>query len=125
MLSTPAPIPISIMPVLIWFATSTHACRPEEHCLLSVRTAVASVKPATRDAARISVAPPPGASTVPTQMSSTLVGSILERWMTPLRTPAIRSAASVSLKPPFPPLVRAVLQAAVTTTYGEWLVGVP
>ena len=71
MLSTPAPIPISIIPAWIWFATSTQACRPEEHCLLTARTAVSSVKPATKAAARNSVAPAPGASTLPTATSST------------------------------------------------------
>lgn len=115
MLSTPAPTPTSIIPARIWFATSTHACRPEEHCLFSVRTAVDSGKPATRLAARISVAPPPGASTVPTQMSSTKEGSILERSMRPLSAPATRSAAMVSLKPPLPPLVKAVRRQPVTT----------
>lgn len=114
--STPAPMPISIMPLLIWFATSTQAWRPEEHCLLRVRTAVASVKPATRAAARISVAPPPGARTVPTATSSTRAGSILERSMMPLSAPATRSDAMVSLNPPLPPFVNAVRRHAVTTT---------
>lgn len=116
MLSTPAPIPISIIPVLIWLATSTQACSPEEHCLFNVLTAAVSGNPATKLAARISVAPPPGASTVPTQISSTRAGLILERSMVAFKTPAMRSAAAVSLKPPLPPLVRALRQAEVTTT---------
>ncbi len=33
MLSTPAPMPMSIMPLLMALAMSTHACRPELHCL--------------------------------------------------------------------------------------------
>jgi hypothetical protein len=116
MLSTPAPIPTSIIPALIWFATSTQACRPEEHCLFSVLTAAVSGKPATRLAARISVAPPPGASTVPTQMSSTRAGLMLDRSIVAFSTPTMRSAAAVSLKPPLPPLVKALRQADVTTT---------
>lgn len=117
MLSTPAPIPISIMPVLIWLMTSMQACRPEEHWRFRVRTAVVSGKPATRAAARISVAPPPGARTVPTAISSTRAGSILERSRSDLRAPAIRSEAWVSLNPPLPPLVKGVRRAAVTTTW--------
>lgn len=116
MLSTPAPMPTSIMPALIWLATSTQAWRPEEHWRLRVRTAVDSGKPATRLAPRISVAPPPGARTEPTQMSSTRAGLMWERSMMALRTPAMMSAACVSLKPPLPPLVKALRQQAVTTT---------
>lgn len=115
MLSTPAPMPTSIMPARIWLATSTQACRPEEHWRLRVRTAVDSGKPATRTAARISVAPPPGASTSPTHTSSTSAGSILERSIRPFSAPAIRSAAWVSLNPPLPPFVNAVRRHAVTT----------
>lgn len=117
MLSAPAPIPISIIPALIWLAMSMQACRPDEHCRLRARTAVSSVKPATKAAARNSVAPAPGASTLPTAISSTRAGLILERSRTAFRTPARRSPAGVSLKPPLPPLVKAVRQAAVTTTY--------
>lgn len=117
MLSAPAPIPISIIPALIWLATSMQACSPDEHCRLSARTAVSSVKPATKAAARNSVAPAPGASTLPTAISSTRAGLILERSITAFKTPARRSPAGVSLKAPLPPLVKAVRQAAVTTTY--------
>jgi hypothetical protein len=84
---------------------------------LTVRTAVSSVKPATKTAARISVAPAPGASTLPTATSSTRAGLILERSRMAFRTPARRSPAGVSLKAPLPPLVKAVRQAAVMTTY--------
>ncbi|RBQ78289.1 hypothetical protein VDGD_21234 [Verticillium dahliae] len=119
MLSTPAPMPISIMPDLIWLIMSMEACRPEEHWRLRVRTAVVVGKPATRAAARISVAPPPGARTVPTAMSSTRAGSILERSSRAFRAPAMRSAAWVSLKPPLPPFVKGVRSAAVTTTWRE------
>lgn len=117
MLSAPAPIPMSIIPALIWLATSITACRPDEHCRLSARTAVSSVKPATKAAARNSVAPAPGASTLPTAISSTRAGLILERSRTAFRMPARRSPAGVSLKPPLPPLVKAVRHAAVTTIY--------
>lgn len=117
MLSAPAPIPISIIPALIWLATSIQACRLDAHCRLSARTAVSSVKPATKAAARNSVAPAPGASTLPTAISSTRAGLILERSRTAFRTPARRSPAGVSLKPPLPPFVKAVRQATVTTTY--------
>ena len=115
MLSTPAPIPTSIIPDLRALAMSTVACRPLEHCLFKLRTAVVSGNPATREAARNSVAPPPGGRTEPTATSSTRFGLIPLRSITALKTPASRSAAGVSLKPPFPPLVRAVRRAHVTT----------
>lgn len=121
-LSTPAPIPTSIMPVRIWLATSTQAWRPDEHWRLRVRTAVVSGKPATRAAARISVAPPPGASTSPTHTSSTNDGSMLERVIMPFRAPAIKSAAAVSLNAPLPPLVKAVRRQAVMTIYKRRMV---
>jgi hypothetical protein len=117
MLSTPAPIPISIIPELIAFAISTHACRPEEHCLFKLLTEAETGKPATRAAARNSVAPPPGGKTEPTAISSTSAGSILERSMSDLNAPTRRSAAAVSLNPPLPPLVNAVRRHAVTTTW--------
>lgn len=87
MLSTPAPIPISIMPALIALAISTQAWRPEEHCLLSALTAVSDVNPAASAAARNSVAPPPGARTQPTAISSTSFGSIFERSIRALKAP--------------------------------------
>ena len=74
-----------------------------------------SGKPAARAAARNSVAPPPGARTAPTAISSTREGSMPERWTSALKTPWRRSAAAVSLKPPLPPLVKGVRSAAVTT----------
>lgn len=115
MLSTPAPIPTSIMPVFSAFAISTTACKPLEHCLFKLRTAVDSGNPATSDAARNSVAPPPGGRTEPTATSLTSLGSMPLRSMTALKTPASRSAAAVSLKPPLPPLVMAERRAHVTT----------
>lgn len=116
MLSTPAPIPTSIIPLLIALAMSTQACSPLLHCLFRLFTAVLSGKPAARAAARNSVAPPPGGSTEPTAMSSTRDGSMLERDRRFLKVPRRRSAAAVSLKPPRPPFVRGVRRAQVTTT---------
>jgi hypothetical protein len=117
MLSEPAPIPISIMPVLMALAMSTHAWSPDEHCRFSDLTADVTGKPAASAAARNSVAPPPGARTVPTAMSSTRLGSILEREIRALKAPVRRSADCVSLKPPLPPLVKAVRRAHVMTTW--------
>ena len=117
MLSTPAPTPISIIPDFIALATSTHACKPLEHCLFKLFTADVTGNPAASAAARNSVAPPPGASTVPTAMSSTRDGSMPEREMRDLKVPWRRSAAAVSLKPPLPPLVIAVRRAQVMTTW--------
>jgi hypothetical protein len=117
MLSAPAPMPISIMPVLIALAMSTQAWRPEEHWRFSDLHDAVTGKPAARAAARNSVAPPPGARTVPTAMSSTRLGSIFERSRRALRAPWRRSADWVSLKPPFPPLVMAVRRAHVTTIW--------
>jgi hypothetical protein len=119
MLSTPAPTPISIIPDLIALAISTQACRPEEHCRFKLFTAAETGNPATSAAARNSVAPPPGGKTEPTAMSSTNAGSIFERSMRDLKAPTSRSAAAVSLKPPFPPLVNAVRRHAVTTIWRE------
>src|ERR1700742_1006800 len=116
MLSTPEPMPISIIPARMALAMSTHAWRPEEHCLLRDLRAVDSGKPATRAAARYSVAPAPGASTQPVAMSSTSLGSILERSRRDLKVWARRSAAAVSLRGPRPPLVKGVRRAQVTTT---------
>ena len=116
MLSTPEPMPTSIMPERMALAISTHACRPEEHCRLRDLTAVDSGKPATSAAARYSVAPPPGASTQPVAMSSTRAGSILLRSRRALNVWARRSAAAVSLKPPLRPRVKGVRRAQVMTT---------
>lgn len=114
-LSTPAPTPTSIMPDLIAFAMSTHACRPELHWRFKPLTPAESGKPAAMAAARNSVAPPPGASTVPTATSSMSWGSILERSIRALKAPTSRSDACVSLKPPLPPLVIGVRRAQVMT----------
>ena len=115
-LSTPAPMPTSIIPALMALAISTQACRPELHCRLTHFRAVDSGKPATNADARYSVAPPPGANTDPTAMSSTKAGSIRERTRRALKAPTSRSDAAVSLNPPLPPLVKGVRSAAVTTT---------
>jgi len=76
---------------------------------------VLSGKPAARAAARNSVAPPPGGRTEPTAISSTREGSILEREMSDLKVWIRRSAAAVSLSSPFPPRVKGVRRAQVTT----------
>ena len=110
-----APMPMSMVPHLIALAMSTQACRPDEHCLFSALTAVELGKPAARAAARNSVAPPPGARTLPTAMSSTSEGSMPERSMRLLKAPTRSSAPGVSLKPQRPPFVMAVRRAAVTT----------
>lgn len=94
---------------------STIACNPLEHCLFRLFTAVLSVNPATRAAPRNSVAPPPGGSTLPTAMSSTREGSSFERAIRDLNAWTRRSAAGVSLSPPFPPLVKGVRRAQVMT----------
>lgn len=108
-------MPMSIMPERMALAMSAHACRPEEHCLLRDLTAVDSGKPATRAAARNSVAPPPGARTQPTATSSTSEGSMWDREMTDFRAWTSRSAPAVSLRRPFPPRVKGVRRAHVTT----------
>lgn len=54
-----------------------------------------SGKPATRAAARNSVAPDPGARTLPTAMSSTRLGSMRERERREERVCARRSGAAV------------------------------
>ena len=115
MLSTPAPIPISIIPVLMALAISTQACKPLEHCLFKLCTPADSGNPAASAAARNSVAPPPGASTVPTAISSTSSGFMPDLFIRCSNTPTSRSAAAVSLNPPLPPFVSAVRKAQVTT----------
>lgn len=119
MLSTPAPIPTSIIPEEIALAMSTTPCNPLLHCLLSALTEVVTGNPAASAAALNSVAPPPGGSTEPTAISSTNAGSILERSRRDLKAPTRRSAAAVSLNPPLPPFVNGVRSAAVTTIYTE------
>ena len=74
-----------------------------------------SGNPATSAAARNSVAPPPGGSTLPTAISSTSRGSSLERASRDLNAWTRRSAAGVSLSPPLPPLVKGVRRTQVTT----------
>ena len=96
-------------------AMSTHACRPELHCRFRLLTAVDSGNPAARAAARNSVAPPPGARTEPTAMSSTKAGSIRERVTRQVRVCTRRSAAAVSFSRPLPPRVKGVRRQAVTT----------
>jgi hypothetical protein len=110
-------MPTSIIPLLIEFAISTHACRPELHCLFRLLTAAETGKPAAKAAALNSVAPPPGGNTDPTAISSTRPGSIFERSMSDLKAPTSISAAAVSLKPPRPPFVNAVRRQAVTTIW--------
>ncbi len=103
------------------FAISTQACKPLEHCLFTLFTAVVSGSPATSVAARNSVAPPPGGSTLPTAMSWTREGSSLERASRDLNTWTRRSAAGVSLSPPLPPLVKGVRRAQVMTmSWGDF-----
>ena len=104
------------MPDRMALAMSMHACRPLEHCLFRLLTAVFSGNPATSAAALNSVAPPPGGSTEPTAMSSTSDGSSLDRERRALRAWTSRSAAGTSLSPPFPPFVKGVRRAQVTTT---------
>jgi hypothetical protein len=117
MLSTPAPIPISIIPDLIALAMSTQAVRPEVHCLFNALRAVDVGKPAAIAAARNSVWPPPGGRTEPTAISSTRDGSIPDRSINALKAPWSISEGIVSLKPPFPALVIAVRRAHVITIY--------
>ena len=119
--STPLPMPISIMPERMALAMSEMACRPLLHCRFRLFRAVVSGKPATRAAALNSVAPEPGARTLPTAMSSTRAGFMFERSMTDLRVCARRSAPGVSLKPPRPPFVRGVRRAQVTTMSSSFL----
>ena len=126
---------MSIIPQRMALAMSTQAWSPDEHCRFRALRAVVSGKPATRAAARNSVAPAPGARTLPTEMSSTRLGSIWEREMRDLKPWARRSDATVlwvsmisgsqgwafpsiahSLKAPFPPRVSGVRSAHVTTT---------
>lgn len=103
-------------------AISIQACKPLEHCLFTLFTAVVSGNPATSAAARNSVAPPPGGRTLPTAISSTREGSIFERASRDLNTWTRRSAAAVSLRPPFPPLVKGVRRAQVITmSSGDFL----
>jgi hypothetical protein len=58
--------------------------RPEEHCLLTVLSPAVFGIPAIRDAARATVAPPPGVRTVPTEISSIKAGLMPDCLMTPL-----------------------------------------
>ena len=74
-----------------------------------------SGKPATRAAARNSVAPPPGGKTDPTARSSIKSGEMPERESRDLSVWARRSAAGTSLRPPRPPLVKGVRRHVVTT----------
>lgn len=69
------PIPMSICPVTISFAICEIAVRPDEHCLLTVLTALVLGIPAARAAIRAAEAPPPGGRTLPTEMSSMSEGS--------------------------------------------------
>ena len=119
--STPLPIPISIIPARMALAMSEIACSPLLHCRLRLFNAVVSGNPATRAAALNSVAPAPGARTLPTAMSSTRAGSIFERSIRDLSVCARRSAPAVSLKPPRPPFVRGVRRAQVTTISSAFL----
>ena len=59
--------------------------RPEEHCLLTVLSPAIFGIPAIRDAARATVAPPPGVRTVPTDISSIKAGLMPDCLMTPLQ----------------------------------------
>lgn len=60
----------------ILLATSLTAIRPEEHCRLRATKGTVSGIPATRQAARCSVAPAPAARTFPQTTSPMSLGSI-------------------------------------------------
>jgi hypothetical protein len=80
-------------------------------------TAAVTGNPAASAAALNSVAPPPGASTVPTAMSSTRAGSMPERERSEVKEETRRSAAAVSLSSPLPPRQMGVRRAQVMTIW--------
>ena len=59
--------------------------RPDEHCRLTVLSPDVFGIPAIREAARATVAPPPGVNTVPTAISSIKAGFIPDVLTTPFK----------------------------------------
>lgn len=70
-------MPTSIEPAIIWFAICCTARRPDEQNRLAIEAAVVSGKPAARTAERAAYAAA-GLRTLPTQTSSTRLGSRLD-----------------------------------------------
>lgn len=70
-------IPTSMEPAMIWFAICWMASNPEEQKRLAIDAAVVSGKPAARTAERARYAAL-GLRTLPTQTSSTRLGSRLD-----------------------------------------------
>lgn len=75
--SAPTAIPTSIDPAMIWFAICWIAKSPEEQKRLAIEAAVVTGKPAASTAERARYAAE-GLRTLPTQTSSTRLGSRLD-----------------------------------------------
>ncbi len=73
MLYTPAPIPTSMTPDLIFEAIIAHASKPDEHNLFTAIIVVVYENPAINWAMRAILAPPPGCKVLTTIMSSTIL----------------------------------------------------
>lgn len=114
--STPAPIPISIIPALILAAIIELDSNPEEQNLLITEIETVSGIPAKNCPILEVRQPAPIYKTFPTQISSIFFGSIPDLLINPFKTVWSITSAPVSLYGPFLALVQAVLQAATTTT---------
>ncbi|KAH3661400.1 hypothetical protein OGAPHI_006807 [Ogataea philodendri] len=92
------------------------AISPEEHCRLTASNEDEAGIPAASTAARCSLTPAPGFSTLPTTTSSTRLASNLSFWII-LATSFISSSSELtSLNFPLPAFVSAVLYALTITT---------
>ncbi|CAM6001468.1 unnamed protein product [Sphagnum balticum] len=116
MLSTPAPIPISITPALILAAMMEQASNPEEQSRLTATMVVVSGNPARNWAILLGIYPAPDCRLFPTAISWTSLGLTLALMAASLRTTERRYSGAVSLSGPFFPLVMGVLTAEQMTT---------
>mmetsp|Transcript_115437 Transcript_115437/g.327101 ORF Transcript_115437/g.327101 Transcript_115437/m.327101 type:complete len:392 (+) Transcript_115437:296-1471(+) len=118
--STPAPMPMSMTPVVIWPAIWTIVLRPLEHCRFCVAQDTVSGKPA-RNLAGAAPAKPFGLQ-LPTAMSSTRRLSSPTLSQTAASTGARMSSGGVSLKDPLLALASADRSAlTMTTSFGSFL----
>ena len=124
MLSTPAPIPQCIIPLLILLAIIETASRPEEQNLLTEVIGTSIGISAKSYAVLKAVVPAPGINTLPTTISSINFGSMEVSFTTAFSTWASISSGLVLLRPPFLAFVKGVLkQDTITTSLSSFLFG--
>ena len=116
MFYTPDPIPISIIPLLIFDAIIAHDYNPDEHNLFTTITDVVSGNPAKNWAILEGIYPAPGWRLFPTAISSTNFGFNFALSHAALKANDNKYSGAVSFKSPFFAFVNGVRTAEQITT---------